>query len=313
MTDMQTSDRDVNRAIRSWLHQDRHEDASRIAGAVLDQVETAPRRRATLWPVRRTPVMNKFLGYGIGAAAVIVALVVGSQLLKSPGANIGGPGEEPTSPPTPTFEPTPNPTASPSAEAGVPEGPFVILDGRNDDGETIHPPLTVTIPAPGWDGDEAGGILLKDWDEPQGAGMIVFAQEEYLVFSDPCNWASSPGTTVTTVDEFVAALSAQPTRNASEPIDITLDGYTGKSITLHIPDDADLSQCDLGIFGSWDCGGTAQPEACGFHGGPGETSTEYIFDVDGVLMAWHTGYEAEAPVEAAAELEAIVQSASFGE
>ena len=85
---------------------------------------------------------------------------------------------------------------------------------------------------------------------------------------------------MTTVDEFVAALSSQPTRNASEPVDITLGGYTGKSITLHIPDDADLSQCDQGIFGSWNCGDAADPVACGFHGGPGETSTEYILDVE---------------------------------
>ena len=46
MTDFNASDRDVNRAIRSWLHEDRHEDVSRIAGAVLDQVETTRQRRA---------------------------------------------------------------------------------------------------------------------------------------------------------------------------------------------------------------------------------------------------------------------------
>ena len=49
MTDFNASDRDVTRAIRSWLHEDRHEDVSRIAGAVLDQVDTIPQRRAT-WP-----------------------------------------------------------------------------------------------------------------------------------------------------------------------------------------------------------------------------------------------------------------------
>ena len=61
MTDFKTSDRDVNRAIRSWLHEDRHEDVSRVAGAVLDQAETTPQRRATWWPARRTPTMNKFV------------------------------------------------------------------------------------------------------------------------------------------------------------------------------------------------------------------------------------------------------------
>ncbi len=48
MSDFNASDRDVTRAIRSWLHEDRHEDVSRIAAAVLDRVEATPRRRATL-------------------------------------------------------------------------------------------------------------------------------------------------------------------------------------------------------------------------------------------------------------------------
>ena len=319
MTDFKTSDRDVNRVIRSWLREDRHEDVSRVAGAVLDQVESTPQRRATWWPARRTEPMNRIVGFGLVAAAAVVALVVGVQLLNSPGANLGGPGEEPTSIPTPTIEPTPNPTTSPYAEGGLPEGPFLVLSGQGDDGETVHPPLTVTIPAPGWTSGEARnpegtGILLKDWVGAPGAGMIIFAQQEYLVFDHPCNWASTPGTAVTTVDEFVAALAAQPSRDASEPVDITVGGYTGKSITLHIPDDADFSQCDQGIYGGgWNCGDPAEPLACGFNDGPGETSTEYIFDVDGVIMAWHTDYLKGAPADAAAELEAIVQSASFGE
>ena len=255
--------------------------------------------------------MNKIVGFGIAAAAVVVALVVGVQLLSSPGSNLGGPGDEPSSP---TAEPTPEPTPSPSAMGGLPEGPVMILTGQGDSAQTNHPPLTVTIPAPGWDGDEGGGILIKNSGEPGGAGMIIFAQQESYVFGDPCNWATTiPDAPVTTVDEFVAALSSQPSRNASEPVDITLGGYTGKSITLHIPDDADFSQCDDGTFASWSCGDPAEPIPCGFHMGPGETDTEYILDVDGVIMAWHTGYRDGTPADVVAELEAIVQSATFGE
>ena len=39
----------------------------------------------------------------------------------------------------------------------------------------------------------------------------------------------------------------------------------------------------------------------------------YILDVDGLVMAWHTNYYAGTSPEDVAELEAIVQSASFGE
>ena len=114
MTDFKTSDRDVNRAIRSWLHEDRHEDVSRVAGAVLDQVDTTPQRRATWWPARRTPTMNKFVAIGLGAAAVVVALFVGVQLFSS--APMARHGSEAS--PTATVEPTAEPTPEPTADAG---------------------------------------------------------------------------------------------------------------------------------------------------------------------------------------------------
>jgi hypothetical protein len=309
MTDFKAPDRDVSRAIRSWLHEDRHEDVSRIAGAVLDQVDTIPQRRATWWPARRTPIMNKIVGLGLGAAAVIVALIIGAQMLSSSGPNVGGPGDEPT--PSPTVEPTEEPTP-----AGLPEGPHTILTGQADDPARDNiPPLTVTIPAPGWYGEVDGGTLVKNDNHqpPDGSGMIIFAQTEYIVYGDACHWTTTtPETPVTTVDQFVAALSSQASREASEPADITLGGYAGKSIKLEVPDDVDFSECDPGYGGSWDCGGDGR-EPCGYHSGAGEIDTVYIIDVDGVIVAWNTKHYAGTPAEDVAELEAIVQSATFGE
>jgi hypothetical protein len=309
MNDIKPSDQDVNRVIRSWLREDRHEDVSRIAGTVLDQVDTIPQRRATWWPAWRTPIMNKLVTYGLGAAAVVVLLFAGTQLL----GGLGGPfGAEPT--PTATPEATTEATASPSNEGGgLPEGPHVILS--EGDAPANHPPLTITIPAPGWYGAVSSGELVKNesHEPPDGAGMIVFAQPEYYVYGDACHWATTtPDTPATTVDDFVAALSSQASRDASEPADITLGGYTGKSITLRAPDDADITDCDPGFSGSWSCG-DEEVSPCGYHSGPGEIDTVYILDVDGVIMAWNTKYYAGTPAEDLAELEAIVQSASFGD
>jgi hypothetical protein len=313
MTDFNASDRDVNRAIRSWLREDRHEDASRIAGAVLDQVETTPKRRATWWPARRTPTMNKIVGFGLAAAAVVAVVLIGSQLFGSP-ANIGGPGDEPT--PSATAEPTPDPTPEPTPVGLLPEGPHMILDGAEpgDPADSI-PPLTVTIPAPDWYGEVGGGELVKNdnHEPPSGAGMIIFVKPEYIVYGDACQWETTvPDSPATTVDELVAALSAQASRDASEPVDITLGGYAGKSITLEVPDDVDFSECDPGYGGSWDCGDDGMTP-CGYHSGAGEIDTVYILDVGGVIMAWNTKHYAGTPAEDLAELEAIVQSASFGD
>ncbi len=304
MTDLNTSERDVNRAIRSWLHEDRHEDASRIAGAVLDQLDATPRRRATWWPARRTATVNKIVTFGLAAAAVVAAVFIGVQLFGSPD---GGLGADPTATPTPEITP------SPSAAAGLPEGAFVITNGQADDPANSIPPVTVTIPAPGWYGEDGGGILIKNdiHEPPAGSGMILFAQREYIVYGDACHWQTS-NTTVTSVDEFVAALSSQGSREASEPVDITLDGYTGKSLTLEVPADVDFNDCDPGYGGSWDCSGNGT-EPCGYHSGAGEIDTVYLLDVDGVVVAWNTKHFAGTPAEDVSEMEAIVQSATFGD
>ena len=191
----------------------------------------------------------------------------------------------------------------------------MILTGQADDPADNTPPLTVTIPAPGWYGEVGGGILIKNEisEPPDGAGMIIFGQREYIVYGDACHWTTTtPDTPVTTVDQFVAALSSQASRVASEPVDITLGGYAGKSITLEVPEGLDFTDCDPGYGGSWDCGGDGMTP-CGYHSGPGEIDTVYILDIDGVIMAWNTIHYAGTPAEDVAELEDIVQSASFGE
>ena len=99
MTDFKAPDRDVTRAIRSWLHEDRHEDVSRIAGTVLDQVETT-RQRRSWWPARRFEFINTYAKFALAAAAVLVVAVVGYNFLPGRGG-VGGPTATPSSSPAP--------------------------------------------------------------------------------------------------------------------------------------------------------------------------------------------------------------------
>jgi hypothetical protein len=116
MSEPRTSDRNVDRVIRSWLHEDRHEDISRVAGAVLDLLDTTPQRRSPWWPARRIPFMNKPVSLGLGAAAVVAALVIGAQVLgpPAPGGVGGVPSASPSITPAPTAtEPSPSPVSAP--------------------------------------------------------------------------------------------------------------------------------------------------------------------------------------------------------
>jgi hypothetical protein len=108
-----STERDVNRIVRSWLNEDRHEDANPVLNTVLDQLDTTPQRR-TFWSAWRFPDMNSALRVGLTAAAVVVIAIIAINLLPGTPA----PGGQPT--PSATSEPTPTPEPSPSTAASAP-------------------------------------------------------------------------------------------------------------------------------------------------------------------------------------------------
>jgi hypothetical protein len=215
MTDFKASDRDVSRAIRSWLHEDRHEDASRIAGAVLDRVEAAPERRAG-WPAWRTPTMNRFMTFGLGAAAVVVALVVGAQLLSEP-SNTGGPDAA-----TPTQEPTATPTAIPTATPRPTPTPVAVPPLTQSFTSTQHG-ISMSYPEE-WIVRPATEPYT-DRPEPQ------FLHPGFDVLKDPLHdgelflWITSRPIGEATPEEWLTAALAGWGCTATEPI--AVDGATG--------------------------------------------------------------------------------------
>ncbi len=306
-----STDRDTTRVVRSWLRTDEHESADRVLGSVLDQLDTTPQRRATWWPARRLSTMNTTLKFGLAAVVVAVAALIGINYLGT--SNVGGPGldsstptPEPTATPQPSLTDTPTSTPTPMAEGHPPGGPYVLWETGVF--------MTVGIPAPGWYGEPGDGVLVKDRnaDAPDGAGMIVFPEGgELYVYGDPCQWSTTrPDTPATTVDEVIAALAAQASRDASAPVDVTVDDYAGKSITLHVPDDAVFSECDQGKFGSFGMDG---PDVSPFryHQDPGQIDKLWILDVEGKLVVIDIEYYAGTPQEVVDELEAIVNSITF--
>ncbi len=140
------------------------------------------------------------------------------------------------------------------------------------------------------------------FDPPAGAGIIAFVvDEEFYVYGDPCDWQSTrPDTPATTVDEIVAALANQASSNPSAPEEITtVDGYAGKKITLHVPDDVVFSACDEGTFASF---GVAGEEPALWAQGPGEIDEMWIVDVNGRIALLEGGYYAGTPQTAVDDL-----------
>ena len=93
---------------------DEYEGNTPLPEAVRDAIRAelpSTHQRPAWWPVRRSPEMNNLAKYGLAAAAVVVAALLGYTYLVAP--NIGGPSD-----PTPT--PSPAPVAFSDLSGAIP-------------------------------------------------------------------------------------------------------------------------------------------------------------------------------------------------
>jgi hypothetical protein len=287
--------------------------------AVRDRTEQT-RQRVVLGPWR-APHMNKLLTIGLGAAAVIAVVFLGSRFVGSPTATVGGPASEPPASAAPSAAPASvEPTTTP--DDSLAEGPYLVFDPSAqsaplDDG----PPVTVTIPARGWTAIPEYGAITKgdQGDPPEGAGAALLTGDTgadgLYVYRDPCHWQSTtPINPATTVDEIVDALAAQASRDATAPVEVTVGGYAGKSITLHVPNTSStrgdaFKDCDQDTFATYGVEGLDGPAR--YQQGPGQVDEFWILDVGGKLVILDATYNPPTPAELIDELRTIVQSATF--
>ena len=110
-----STDRDVERIVRSWMGEGVTALPDRVLDLVLDQIPATPQRRAG-WLARRFPIMNSYARLGLVAAAALAAAIVGIGILgRSP--NVGPPVSTPSF--SASFSASPTPAANPLAGAWV--------------------------------------------------------------------------------------------------------------------------------------------------------------------------------------------------
>lgn len=80
-----STERDIAPFIRSWLHDEPDGPADHLLDAVLARIDTAPQRRATWWPPRRTD-MNLIVRFGVAAAVVAMTVAIGYSLFQNVGS-----------------------------------------------------------------------------------------------------------------------------------------------------------------------------------------------------------------------------------
>jgi hypothetical protein len=316
------SEQQVNSLLRSYLREEWHEDANRVASSVLDELDSTPQRRSG-WTAWRSLFMNNnIVRVGLAAAAVVVIAIIAINLL--PGTNPPGGGPSPS----PSVEPSDaaSSTAPSEAAASIPpetalsEGPFVLwdpaapvqpnwLDPEFDDG----PPITVTIPTGGWVFTDSFNLLKGNEVNNLAESKFTWTSTTHgvLVYGDPCQWASTtPDAPATTADAIAAALAAQPSRDASDPVELTIGGYPAQRITLHVPNDAVFTDCDGGQFASFTLDGF-EGGPWRAHDGPSQIDTLWIVDVDGAIVILDGMYRPDTSAERIEEMRSIAESATF--
>jgi hypothetical protein len=310
-----TEDRSLERAARSWLENGPTQAPDRAVEAALLRIQTTPQERDLRIPWRFSTMSTPAR---VATAAVIGVLVVGGAffILGRPGqSGVGGPGPTATSTQTPTQTPTPTPAAL--RDGPLAAGTYVTAfttegwttcpnpDAPDCNDPVVTEPVRFTFTVPdGWARLENVIWLAKEQSGAPSGASFVFGPGNWL-YSDPCltpeNDTGADTPVGPTVDDLATALAEHPLLDTTDPVDVTLDGFSGKYIDLQVP--ADISACTRSYspIGSWN-----------YAQGPANRWHLWILDVNGQRVMVHSSDYATTSAKHQAELRAIVESIKIG-
>lgn len=283
-----STDRDVTtRIVRSWLHEDAHEDADRILNLVLDEIDTTPQGRPS-WLARRSPFTSNTVRIAVAAVAVVLVVFIGYQFLFGPG--VGGPS--PTSTSTPTVAPTVASTPVGLPEGEIPAGRYLLSSA------SVH--YSYAISSELWQSSQPrydGFIETRAaFPGPDFAWITPLIRLD-VVAVDPCAGTETP---VTSMDDAATALTQIAGTNAAAPTDLTVDGVAGKLVVLTIDGDFACDETSFWLYGD----GSFYPSD------KASVIRDWVFDVDGQTYLFHTDQIGSDAV-LAEEIEQIIGSIRF--
>jgi ribosomal protein S16 len=184
---------------------------------------------------------------------------------------------------------------------------------------TAHYPSYKVVVPDSWGLARAGYFVEKyTFEHPPVLGLSVW--DVGRVFRDPCHWVGQDYDPGPTVENLVAALVAQPMRNASQPTDVTLAGYSGQYLEWSVPADlksstwTDFDACDIDPsdvvhrnFNSWLGNGMGNR----YQQVAGQVDRLWVLDADGQRLVIDATYSADTVRADRDELGSVVASLRF--
>ena len=254
-------------------------------------------------PMRRTPFMNNnIIRLGLAAAVIILAVLVGIQVL--PGANIGGD-------PTPTPEPTPTATPLALRPGQLEPGTYVMSDVDAPIRTLVR--FTFTVPV-GWFARSDDWYIFKQGGTAGELGFVPWVVTQ--VYADACQSEGSLTEVGPTVDDLVTALVDQANSEATAPVDVEVGGYPAKFISMSIPTDLDTSTCRHPDQAIQIWADAAENDFFALPVDPANPVADagsgvYIVDVNGERVVILGGYTPDSSAAEIAEFEGIIASIHF--
>lgn len=244
--------------------------------------------------------MNPAFRLAISAGAVVMAVVIGFSLLPGGSGFGGGPVATPT--PTPVPTPTPIPMQLNPSDAPAP------ATATYSAGDPFPIPVAMTVPAD-WIGRVGGqyAVFIETQPTLDSGGAQVALTLEQTLFADPCHdrglLSPQPGPTV---DDLATAFTHLPGFTATTPAAVTVDGYSGKQLTLTAP--ASFAGCTL----TQDGYRLMQlPGGAIFASQPGQQTNLHILDVGGKRLVISSDTTATTPGNYVNDVETILASINF--
>jgi hypothetical protein len=260
----------------------------------------------------------------------ILSFAIGVALLASAcsTAAVGRPTTRPSSVPSaalaaqPTATLGPTPLTAPSSPTPAPTfaydataltaGPHTALVM----GTGTYPGYTVTVPD-GWF-DVAGNHFVIKYPTVGGPVLGLSIWDVGQVFRDPCHWQGQGFDPGPSVGALVAALVAQPMRNATGPTDGTLAGYKGQYLELSVPADlksstwTNFDACDADEGGSHDFQGwLGNGMGNRYEQVPGQVDRLWVLDVNGQRLVVDATYSPDTSAADRNQLHVLARSLRF--
>ena len=278
-----SSDRDTTRAVRSWLEEGVIVLPDRVLDAVLDQLPATRQRRPAWWRLRGLSRTHKAVALSGAAVALLLVATQGIGLLAQPGPGRGA-GAVPTA--TPMDLPA--------------EGTTLVARATYVVGGPL--PVRVTFVAPaGWSACFTGAaeVNLCPSDDNR---QVTFLIPENVV-ADPCDPSRAllVPPVGPSVDDLVIALLSMAGFEATDLVEVTGDGYTGKQFELTAPTapPCGLTAAGLGTWSSAErINGVSR----------GEVNLVRILDIGGMRLMIAGAYHSGASPEHIAEIRDLISS-----